>query len=137
MTRPASRIGAASTRRTAASRSTNHGPGYTGCKSRRFKLSRRVVTRRFSRREGIRRRRQAAAVYQVKWDSTYMDVPIVDEQNTPSFTTAEIETIISKAEGQDSVLYSLLGGSGLRIGEAFALRVEDVRGTVLHVKASA
>jgi integrase len=76
-------------------------------------------------------------VYEVKWDSTYMDVPLVEEQNTPSFTATEVEAIIAKAEDQDSVLYALLAGSGLRIGEAFALRVEDVRGTVLHVKASA
>jgi integrase len=38
------------------------------------------------------------------------------------------------AGGQDRVLYALLAGSGLRIGECFALRVEDVRGTVLYVK---
>ena len=76
-------------------------------------------------------------VYEVKWDSTYMDVPLVEDQNTPSFTASEVETIIAKAEGQDSLLYAVLAGSGLRIGEAFALRVEDVRGTVLHVKASA
>jgi len=34
-------------------------------------------------------------------------------------------------------LYAVLAGSGLRIGECFALRVEDVRGTVLNVESSA
>ncbi len=66
-----------------------------------------------------------------------MDVPVVEEQNTPVFTAGEIETIISKAEGQDRLLYALLAATGLRIGEAFALQVEDVRDTVLRVKSSA
>jgi integrase len=35
------------------------------------------------------------------------------------------------------MLYALLAGSGLRIGEAFALRVEHVCDTVVHVKSSA
>ncbi len=76
-------------------------------------------------------------VYSVKWNHNFMDLPVVEEQNAPSFTAAEIETIISRANGQDKVLYALLAGSGLRIGEAFALQVEDVCDTVIHVKRSA
>jgi integrase len=76
-------------------------------------------------------------VYPVTWDNDFMDVPVIEDQNTPTFTAAEVETIISKAEGQYRILYALLAGSGLRIGEAFALTVEDVRGSVLHVKGSA
>jgi integrase len=76
-------------------------------------------------------------VYSVKWNAEYMDVPVAEEQNTPVFTAKEIETIISKAEGQDRLLYALLAGTGLRIGEAFALKVEDIKDTVLHVKSSA
>jgi len=76
-------------------------------------------------------------VYSVKWNHNFMDLPVVEEQNAPSFTAAEIETIISRANGQDKILYALLAGSGLRIGEAFALQVEDVCDTVIHVKRSA
>jgi len=76
-------------------------------------------------------------VYSVKWNHNFMDLPVVEEQNAPSFTAAEIETIISSANGQDKILYALLAGSGLRIGEAFALHVEDVCDTVIHVKRSA
>jgi integrase len=76
-------------------------------------------------------------VYSVKWDSDFMDLPEIEEQNQPSFTAAEIETIISKAEGQERLLYALLAGSGLRIGEAFALRVEDIKDTVIRVRQSA
>ncbi len=76
-------------------------------------------------------------VYSVKWNHNFMDLPVVEEQNAPSFTAAEIETIISSANGQDKILYALLAGSGLRIGEAFALQVEDVCDTVIRVKRSA
>jgi integrase len=76
-------------------------------------------------------------VYSVKWNHNFMDLPVVEEQNAPSFTAAEIEAIISKADGQDKILYALLAGSGLRIGEAFALQVEDVCDTMIHVKRSA
>lgn len=34
-----------------------------------------------------------------------MDLPVVEEQNAPSFTAAEIETIISSANGQDKIFY--------------------------------
>jgi integrase len=76
-------------------------------------------------------------VYPVQWDSAYMDVPLVKDQRTPSFTAAEIETILAKAKRQDRVLYALLAGSGLRIGEALALRVESVRDSVITVRQSA
>lgn len=76
-------------------------------------------------------------IYPVKWDSEYMDLPVVEEQNAPSFTAEEVETIISKAEGQDRLLYAFLAGSGLRIGEAFALTVSDIKGTVVNVRQSA
>jgi integrase len=76
-------------------------------------------------------------VYSVKWNHNFIDLPVVEDQNAPSFTAAEIETIISSANGQDKILYALLAGSGLRIGEAFALQIEDVRDTVIHVKRSA
>jgi integrase len=76
-------------------------------------------------------------IYPVRWNHNFMDVPIVEEQNAPSFTAEEIETIISKATGPDKMLYALLASSGLRIGEAFALHVEDVFDSVIKVKRSA
>jgi integrase len=65
-----------------------------------------------------------------------VDLPEVKDQRTPTFSAEEISTIISKAEGQYQVLYSLLAGTGLRIEEAFALQVEDIEHSVIRVRHS-
>jgi len=75
-------------------------------------------------------------IYPVKWNHDFMDLPEIKDQRTPTFTAEEISSIISKAQGQYSVLYALLAGSGLRAEEAFALQVEDIRGAVIRVRHS-
>ena len=75
-------------------------------------------------------------IYPVRWNHDFMDLPEVKDQRTPTFTAEEIGSIISEAQGQYSLLYAVLAGSGVRVEEAFALQVEDVRGTVLHVRHS-
>ena len=75
-------------------------------------------------------------IYPVKWNHDFMDLPVIEGQNKPSFTAEEISTILSEAEGQDQLLYALLAGTGLRIGEAFALQIQDIRGEVIHVRHS-
>ncbi len=42
--------------------------------------------------------------------------------------------IVANAKGQLAILYALLAGSGLRIGEALALRVDDVKDGVVGVR---
>ncbi len=59
-----------------------------------------------------------------KWDSEFIDLPIVRNQRQPKFTTETMSAIVENATGQHRVLYSLLAGSGLRIGEALGLEVE-------------
>ena len=76
------------------------------------------------------------AIYPVKWNHDFMDLPEIGEQRKPAFTAEEVKTIISKAGGMPRVLYALLAGSGLRIEEAVALRVQNLVGTVLHVRHS-
>lgn len=76
------------------------------------------------------------AIYPVKWNHNFMDLPEVGEQRKPAFSADEVTTIISKADGVYRVLYALLAGSGLRIEEAIALQVQDLRGSVLHVQHS-
>ena len=75
-------------------------------------------------------------IYPVKWNHDFMDLPEVKDQRTPCFTAEEISRIVSKAEGQYKVLYALLAGTGLRIEEAFALQVEDIRDSVVRVRHS-
>jgi integrase len=75
-------------------------------------------------------------IYPLKWNHDFMDLPIVGNQRTPTFTTEEINAIISEAQGQYSLLYAVLAGAGLRAEEAFALQVDDVRDTVIRVRHS-
>jgi integrase len=37
-----------------------------------------------------------------------------------------MSSIVRKAEGQDQVLYALLAGTGLRVGEAFGLEIRHL-----------
>jgi integrase len=58
-----------------------------------------------------------------KWNSDFIDAPVVEKQNQPSVTSEQIEQAIAKANDADAALYVLLASSGLRIGEALALRI--------------
>jgi integrase len=81
---------------------------------------------------------QGEELYPRKWNSEFLDLPLIGDQNTPAFTTNESGSIIASAEGQYRVLYALLAGSGLRIGEAAGLEVGDVSadGRIITVKQS-
>jgi integrase len=58
-----------------------------------------------------------------KWNHEFLDVPLVENQHQPTFTPEQMTAIVQKASGQEQILYSLLAGTGLRIGEAFGLEV--------------
>ena len=59
------------------------------------------------------------------WDSHFIGLPVVNpkKQNRPTRTAKEIEKILATVAGRYRVLYALLAGSGLRIGEALAIRL--------------
>lgn len=59
------------------------------------------------------------------WDSHFIGLPVVNprKQNRPTRTAKEIEKILAVVAGRYRVLYALLAGSGLRIGEALAIRL--------------
>jgi integrase len=61
-----------------------------------------------------------------KWDSEFMDLPIIKEQRQPTFTPETMSAIVNTATGQERVLYALLAGSGLRIGEALGLELQHI-----------
>jgi integrase len=80
-------------------------------------------------------------VYPRTWNHDFMQLPVVrkDKQHRPSVTDAELKEILSNIKKQKHVmLFSLLAATGLRIGEALALRATDFGPDcrVLHVRRS-
>jgi integrase len=65
-------------------------------------------------------------LYPRNWDNAFMDVPVVvkSEQNAPILTREEVQESISRGLGQNPGLYALLAATGLRIGEAQALKAQ-------------
>jgi integrase len=59
-----------------------------------------------------------------KWNNEFIDLPVIEKQKQPTFTHETMAAIVEKASGQDQVLYALLAGSGLRIGEALGLEIK-------------
>jgi integrase len=61
------------------------------------------------------------------WNLHYIGLPVVNEkkQRKPAFTAREVEQVLSRAKGRYMVLFALLAGSGLRLGEALGLKVGE------------
>ena len=64
------------------------------------------------------------------WNAHFIGLPVVNpkKQNRPTRTTKEIEKILAAVAGRYRVIYALLAGSGLRIGEALAIRLGPLIG---------
>ena len=65
-------------------------------------------------------------LYPRKWNSAFIDLPEIRDQRTPTFTGEDLTQIVASAKGQFQLLYALLGGSGLRIGEALGVEIQHV-----------
>ena len=63
-------------------------------------------------------------LYPRKWNHDFIGLPIVrkEEQHRPSVTETELGEILRSAKKRYAVLFALLAGTGLRIGEALALK---------------
>jgi integrase len=61
------------------------------------------------------------------WNHEFIQLPLVikDKQNRSTITDAEISATLSTLKGRDAVLVALVAGTGLRIGEALAVRTDD------------
>jgi integrase len=77
---------------------------------------------------------QGEELHPRKWNHEFIDLPQVTGQRTPTFTAEDIVKIISAASGMLRVLFALLSGTGMRIGEALALEVKDICGTTITVR---
>jgi hypothetical protein len=74
------------------------------------------------------------------WNYEFIQLPLVikEKQNRPTITEWEISALLKNVKEHYAVLVALVAGTGLRIGEALAVRTEDFAPDcrVLHVKAS-
>ena len=61
-----------------------------------------------------------------QWNHDFMRLPIVEKtkQRRPKITNREVETIITEAKPKHGLMYALMAGCSLRIGEVTAIRVE-------------
>ncbi len=79
-------------------------------------------------------------IYPRKWNHNFMGMPILkrEEQYRPTVTEAELAEILTGTSKRWAVLFALLAGTGLRIGEALALRPTDLSPDcrVLNVRRS-
>jgi integrase len=79
-------------------------------------------------------------IYPRIWNHEFIQLPLVikEKQNRPTITGAEISELLNGVRGRYAVLVALVAATGLRIGEALALRTEDFDANchVLHVRRS-
>jgi integrase len=66
-------------------------------------------------------------MYPRKWNHDFVGLPIVnkEKQHRPTVTGSQVEDIVNRATFRFAVLFSLLAGTGLRAGEALALKPTD------------
>lgn len=61
-----------------------------------------------------------------KWNHEFIDLPVVADQQQPTFNSETMTKIVQKATGQERVLYALLAGTGMRVGEALGLELKHL-----------
>ena len=61
------------------------------------------------------------------WNHEFIQLPLIikEKQNRPTINEAEISAMLTTLKGRDAVLVALVAGTGLRIGEALAIRTDD------------
>lgn len=76
-------------------------------------------------------------LFKTEWNNDFIDLPAVvpAEQKAPIIPTDELNAVI--ANHRDGLLYAVLAGTGMRIGEALALQVNDWdrEAAILHIRA--
>lgn len=69
-------------------------------------------------------------LFPVQWNAKFIKAPKVGEQKAPVCALESAQTALTCSQGQIKVLIALLGGTGLRIGEALAVTVQNGAGNV-------
>jgi integrase len=79
-------------------------------------------------------------IYARKWNHDFIGLPIVEreKQHRPTVTEAEVGEILAGVKGRSHMLFALLAGTGLRIGEAVGLKTSDLSPDcrVIHIQRS-
>ena len=79
-------------------------------------------------------------IYPRSWNHDFIGLPIVqkEEQHRPTINEMELCETVSSMKERYAVLFSLLAGTGLRIGEALGLKTSDLSPNcrVFHVRRS-
>jgi len=80
-------------------------------------------------------------IYPRNWNHDFIQLPVVrkDKQHRPTVTEVDLAAILSNVKKRKyAMLFAILAGTGLRIGEALALRSTDFGPDcrVLHVRRS-
>lgn len=79
-------------------------------------------------------------LYPRKWDHNFVGLPIVnkEKQHRPTLTETEVKDVLANVGERYHALFALLAGTGLRIGEALALRDTSLSndGRMLFVRKS-
>jgi integrase len=65
--------------------------------------------------------------YPRKWNHDFIGLPLIDrtKQHRPTVTEAEMPEILASVKDRLKMLFALLAGTGLRIGEALAIHVGE------------
>jgi integrase len=79
-------------------------------------------------------------IYSRKWNHDFIGLPMVEpnKPRRPTVTEAELGEILASTRKRWAGLFAFLAGTGLRIGEALALKAEDLSDdcSVLNVQRS-
>jgi integrase len=74
------------------------------------------------------------------WNHEFIQLRLVikETQKRPTINKAEVSALLNSMKGRYAVLVALVAGTGLRIGEALAVRTEDFDSDchVLHIRRS-
>lgn len=70
------------------------------------------------------------ALFPRQWNAKFIKAPKVTDQKAPVCALESAQRAVAGSEGQIRVLVALLGGSGLRVGEALAVTVQNGPGNV-------
>lgn len=74
-----------------------------------------------------------------KWNSEFIDLPLIGAQNTPTFSEEILGKIVQSSRGYQQVIYALAASTGLRIGEVLGLELKNISAdhTTIDVMQSA